>query len=283
MIPDLADLSPPVRAAAGRWLDDAVAPLDPAIRRGVREDLAAELSARLEASASEEDLAAVTASMGLPPVTDPADRHGEDQTLGARLARRWWDPTSHRILVPRLMGLGWDVNFGAVAVRLGLIEPDAEDVPFASTPDRAMRAVAALPLVLSAAVVTHYAVRGSGLPQHLPQHWDWRGEPDRWTTRRDAALLDSGMATAGAALALYGAAGSVRGARRAGALAAASTLSATTVGIVLLRTLGSTRVPWGAPALTSAALTAPAATLFALARAGRAAERDRDLSSGGAS
>ena len=36
---------------------------------------------------------------------------------------RWWDPSDPRIFVPRAIGLGWDVNLGAIAVKLGWLPP----------------------------------------------------------------------------------------------------------------------------------------------------------------
>ena len=45
-----------------------------------------------------------------------------------KIRSRLWDPHSERVIGPHLFGIGWSPNFGALAVRLGLIEPDAEDV-----------------------------------------------------------------------------------------------------------------------------------------------------------
>ena len=63
-----------------------------------------------------------------------------------------WNPADERLLLPRAVGWGWDLNLGAVAVRLGLIEPDAESVPFTSTGDSAFRLAATLPVALAAAL-----------------------------------------------------------------------------------------------------------------------------------
>ena len=46
--------------------------------------------------------------------------------FGRRLAGAF-DPADPRLLVPRVAGLGWTVNLGAVAVRLGLLNPDDID------------------------------------------------------------------------------------------------------------------------------------------------------------
>jgi len=37
-----------------------------------------------------------------------------------RLERTWWNPRERRLLVDTAFGLGWDLNFGAVARLLGL-------------------------------------------------------------------------------------------------------------------------------------------------------------------
>ena len=43
---------------------------------------------------------------------------------GSRIALRGFEPENPHLLVPRAVGIGWDLNLGAVAVRLGLIRPD---------------------------------------------------------------------------------------------------------------------------------------------------------------
>lgn len=48
---------------------------------------------------------------------------------------RWWDPSDPRIFVPRAIGLGWDVNLGAIAVKLGwLREDDLDDDVISAIP-----------------------------------------------------------------------------------------------------------------------------------------------------
>ncbi len=46
--------------------------------------------------------------------------------IGRRMAGTF-DPADSRILVPRVVGLGWDFNMGAIAARLGLLRPDDMD------------------------------------------------------------------------------------------------------------------------------------------------------------
>ncbi|QGF23198.1 DUF5808 domain-containing protein [Raineyella fluvialis] len=38
-----------------------------------------------------------------------------------------FDPADHHVVVPHIFGLGWAINWGAVAVRLGLLNPDDLD------------------------------------------------------------------------------------------------------------------------------------------------------------
>lgn len=46
--------------------------------------------------------------------------------IGRRMAGTF-NPTDERLLVPRVLGAGWTLNMGAVAVRLGLLRPDDID------------------------------------------------------------------------------------------------------------------------------------------------------------
>lgn len=46
--------------------------------------------------------------------------------IGRRMAGTF-DPADPRLLVPKVIGAGWDINMGAVAVHLGLLNPDDLD------------------------------------------------------------------------------------------------------------------------------------------------------------
>ena len=97
------------------------------------------------------DVAAFAAAVGPVGGEEGDDRPGTHPGVGTfagipydvrpptvdRLKRAWWNPASDRLWSPRVFGAGWDLNAGALAVRLGLIEPDAEDEPFTHTPDAA--------------------------------------------------------------------------------------------------------------------------------------------------
>ena len=68
-----------------------------------------------------------------------------------KIRGRLWNPYSDKLFGPHLFGAGWAPNFGAMAVKLGVIEPDAEDDPMNTFPGEAWAAAAILPSVLAAA------------------------------------------------------------------------------------------------------------------------------------
>lgn len=115
-------------------------------------------------------------------------------------ARRTFDPGEPRVFVPRVYGLGWDVNLGAVAVRLGLLRPDdLDDAQFADIrPAEHVRARAGLAAatVATAGLVVVGLRRGAA----LPAHWGPSGRPDRWA--RPLPALAPALVTAGTAVAL---------------------------------------------------------------------------------
>jgi len=196
-----------------------------------------------------------------------------------RVAHTWWNPRDERIFVPRVFGLGWAVNIGAVAVKLGLIEPDAEDEPFESTPVTALRRGLVVPALLSVAVVAHYALRGPGLPDRLPNQADLAGRVGSWTSKPVAAVTDIAVAVVPTAWAAVTVGRGGTGARAAGSLATATGAAAVAAGLTLWRAaaLDGRSRPWFGPALAGLLWLPSGALLLALARAGRAAEQRRDL------
>ena len=101
-----------------------------------------------------------------------------------RVGERIWNPADPRVFMPRLFGVGWTINFGALAVKLGLIRPDdAGDESFERIPAGAVRAALAVPAALAAATVTVLALAWSTLPAELPVHWGTSGAPDDWTAK----------------------------------------------------------------------------------------------------
>lgn len=101
---------------------------------------------------------------------------------------RIWDPTSTRILVPRMFGLGWTVNLGAAAVRLGLIRPDDwDDESLDSVDPRLLTALRYAPVVwATAAVAVSLRTWRRGGP--VPSHWGRDRLPDRWSPAPSALV-----------------------------------------------------------------------------------------------
>ena len=281
MIASIDELRPDARAAAHRSLNAAVADVERGLRDDVRAELMADLCDRLAATATPADVADI--ADGLAPEGGPGRRNRSDRwTSGLRLrgmltriAQTWWRPSDQRIFLPRAVGLGWDVNLGAVAVRLKLIEPDAEAVPFTSTPDAAFRAAVVVPALLAGATVLHYLVRGGNLPQRLPSHWGLAGRPDRWVSKERAAATDIALTAGAVALAAWSAGADRPGPTRAGATAAATT--AATLGACLTVIRPTRGGAWVPAALLGAFGVGVGGVLLGLARAGRQAEIDRDL------
>jgi hypothetical protein len=285
MITTLAELGPRARAAVEGWLDRAVADVDADYRDAVREDLAAYFADHLDAGATATDVARVAAGAGR-----AEDGEGERRRFGGlpidltpptaeKVAHRWWNPRDERLFVPRVFGLGWTLNAGAVAVKLRLIEPDAEDEPFASTPRPAFGAAVAVPAVLSVAVAAHYLFRWRTLPARLPSQLGVTGGLGGTTARATAAAVDISVAALPTAWAAWVVARRSDGPSSAGALAAATAAAATSAGLTLWRTAATDGRPraWAGPALLGLFWLPAGALLLALARAGRAAEQARDL------
>ncbi|MFT4296814.1 MAG: DUF1648 domain-containing protein, partial [Micropruina sp.] len=252
MIRSIEELGPEARVTAHRLLDAAVATVPRGLRPGLREELTAHLLERLDAGATAAEVEELLA--GLPAGDGGAGRRWlsglRPDGLLTRIAQTWWRPGDPRLFLPRAVGLGWDLNAGAVAVRLGLIEPDAEAVPFSSTPDAAFRLAAGVPIALAGAVGLHYLVRGRTLPDRLAAHWDVAGRPDRWVSKRRAAVTDSALAAGAAALAGWAAGSDRSGPARAGALAGATLLATLGAGVTVARpTRGGA---WLTPAMLAA-------------------------------
>lgn len=121
----------------------------------------------------------------------PFDTRG---ATDAGVRGRIWAPSEPRILVPRLLGLGWTVNLGALAVRLGLLRPDDWDDETLDAADPrlliALRYAPALWAVVSVAISFRTYRRG----EPVPTQWSGWGRPEGWS-EPSAALLPAALAT----------------------------------------------------------------------------------------
>lgn len=197
-----------------------------------------------------------------------------------RIASRWWNPLDSRIFVPRVFGLGWDINFGALAVLLHLVRPDDEDEPFAAVPEPVVNAALAFPLLLTAALLVLVAVSWAGLPAQVPSHWDFAGRVDQLWARGPAmtALVLLSLLPSLLAVSVF-----VR--RRPALNRVAVTALATFMSTVALSVLAQTLFTLGgglgtAPTIAGLVLAflLPFVLLVTLSRMGRAAEQRRDMS-----
>ena len=288
MISSLDVLDGEARAALNACLERVGHGVEAEFREEVLDDLRAYFTDHLEPGATAADVTALAASVG---ESFEPEEPGEARFVGVpidlspptaeRVAHTWWNPRDERIFVPRVFGLGWALNMGAVAVKLGIIEPDAEDEPFENTPAPALRAAVVVPAALAAAVVAHYVVRGPGLPARLPSQLDIAGRVGSWASKPIAAATDIAAAVVPTAWAAWTIGRGVTGARAAGSLATATASAGIAAGLTLWRAaaLDGKARPLAGLGLV-ALLWLPAGTLLlALARAGRAAEQRRDLGS----
>lgn len=197
----------------------------------------------------------------------------------SRVAMRWWDPTNPRIFVPRVWGIGWDVNFGAVAVKLGLIRPDDEDEPFGAVPFGVVVGALLIPIALTLSIVALAVAFGDRMPPELPAHWNIAGVPDRFwpaSTALGFSLLMAGVPTV---YAVYCAFANRARLQQAASIALASMMSVLGAGIYLqsvLWGLGRDSQFFTLPLMVAAFLL-PFAQLTIFARIGRAEEWRRQL------
>jgi hypothetical protein len=197
----------------------------------------------------------------------------------SRIASRWWNPLDPRVFVPRVFGLGWDVNFGALAVKVHLVRPDDEDEPFATVPAAIVTATIAVPALLATALLALIALAWPSLPPSVPAHWNAVGTADQFWDRSLLAVFLATMSLLPTVLA-----GSVHVRRRSAlnrvAASAAATLMASLALTQFVQALLYVRGDQGmAPTFAglALALAAPFLMLVVLSRIGRAAEQRRDF------
>lgn len=197
-----------------------------------------------------------------------------------RYASRLWDPRNPRVFVPRLLGLGWTVNFGALAVKAHLVRPDDEDAPFADVPERAVTATLTAPTVVVLALAVLVILRWSGLPSSLPMHWGLDGRPDGYGSRGTVVLLVVALAVVPL---VFAAAVHLRHRRSFNRVAASAlslglaVISFAVVGQTLWTVDGGSGL-WPTWAGLGGFVALPLLLFVGVSRLGRAAEQRRDLS-----
>lgn len=296
----LSDLTPSARAAAEEYLDRVRAALADASADEMAdtlEDVTTHLLDMLGPDSTARDVVAACESLGDPqeygpePAPQPTGTRGAGSVLGVpydvrvptseRVAERWWNPRDPRLFVPRVFGVGWDLNFGALAVTLHLIDPDAEDEPFALVPMRDFLIALAVPVGLTMAMAASFAILRGSLPAQLPVHWNASGEVDRYGSQATAFGFLFLLAVIPAAWAVWSVMARRSPLARGAVIGFATFLSALAAGIWAM-TLGSVRTgmaPWWLVlVLIGVAGGLALGVLVFLARSGRAQEMARDRS-----
>lgn len=97
---------------------------------------------------------------------------------------RMWNPADPRVIVPRTWGVGWTINFGAIAVRLGLARPDdVEEHPLQNLSPRTLALAVAVPLAIALVSAVAVVAYWDALPRSVPVHFDAAGAPDDWAPK----------------------------------------------------------------------------------------------------
>ena len=122
----------------------------------------------------------------------------------ARVRSRWWDTSSSKILVPKVFGVGWTINLGGLAVRMGLLHADDGDEPFESVPDNRMWIAFAVPTALLMAFVGIWAVKHGAASPQVPSHWGPSGAADGWSSKNTMLAITSVAVLAPYAWAVWG-------------------------------------------------------------------------------
>jgi hypothetical protein len=197
-----------------------------------------------------------------------------------RYTSRLWNPLDRRIFPPKAWGMGWTINFGALAVRLRIVRPDDEDIPFAAVPPRIVAATLVPPLAVLVVFAVLAAVGWAHLPLAVPTHWGLTGGPDGYGSRISALAFPAVMAVVPAALAVW-----VHLRRRPTperVVASAGSLFFTTfalaVLVLTLYTVGGGAGQWPLWIGLACSLVLPFVLLVLVSRLGRAAEQRHDLS-----
>ncbi len=198
-----------------------------------------------------------------------------------RVALRVWNPTDPRVLVPKAFGMGWTINFGALAVKAHLVRPDDEDDAFAAVPEGVVTATLAAPVAVVIAFGVLAAAAWSGLPATVPVHWNGAGHVDGYSSRGAAVLGLALLAVVPVLAAIWVHARRRRAFNRVAASAVSLGFAVMSVAF-LAQTVVSARGGTGMWATwigIGGFVILPFLLLVATSRLGSAAERRRDLPS----
>ncbi|AOZ72152.1 hypothetical protein BK816_01605 [Boudabousia tangfeifanii] len=99
-----------------------------------------------------------------------------------------FEPENPSLLVPRKLGLGWDFNLAALAVKAGWIRPDDSLPDLAEyVPNWLRRAMKIAPVVGGAALVVGAAKVAT--MDHVATNWSLTGKPTKWGSGKQAAIM----------------------------------------------------------------------------------------------
>lgn len=184
----------------------------------------------------------------------------ETRALREAVRLRLFNPEDPRFLVPRLLGAGWSINFGAVAVRLGLLRPDDTIADLAEhLPQDVARALRWGPWVPAAAGII--AALAGSRAGHLPYDWNARLEPKKVAPAWAALGIPASIGTLAAAWSSSNAADEPPDMLRSGLGAGIATGATCLIGCSLLGTRRARQPETLAIVLAPAAVTAATVTL----------------------
>ena len=198
--------------------------------------------------------------------------------FAGRYESRTWNPLDRRIVVPKPVGIGWTINFGALAVRTHLVSPDDEDIPFGAVPPRILAATLAAPVAVLGAFMVLAVVSWADLPPQVPNHWGFSGV-DGYGSRGTFLAFLWVLAVVPVADAVWLHLRGLRPFTRVVASALSLSLTTLALGLLcqMLFTLDGGAWMWPTCAGLVLMLALPLALLVGVSRTGRAAEQRRDL------
>lgn len=167
------------------WLDELARELD---GHPYRTEILAEVSELLTSGIEFGDAAAFATQLRDTSSHDWSQHiRGLMSDAEARLA--WFDPSNPHFLIPRTIGFGWDINFGAVAVKLGLLRPDDIDSEvIAAIPDIVIKAIRIAPAALTAVGLALTAIAPDKIG---PTKYSITGKPTGLKNLRTTAIQAS--------------------------------------------------------------------------------------------